>query len=286
MLAELEECQSKGIAQVPVVPIQAERDGWEHSLRGAFPRVPCHSDMGTRYSPSDFTVRNFWLSLELATSSFPQPSPSVSGLVSKRTCLVLVPTSSHCRGQLYPGPPMGTRSCPGFGGKGQRCKSGKRTGNQGLAADPCGGGGERWMLSPCPSGGAQVGGWGKSWPHPSPQWLPTGLRGWLSGPRLGTGVFLLPLSPALPPDPQVWRVVEGSVPGHSERGLHPQQLRGPRELAGDRGVSIPSPAPRSTGRASIIRISGPWHTPPGTPYLAHSSCGSRTQQGSASQGSW
>lgn len=28
MLAELEECQSKGIAQVPVVPIQAERDGW------------------------------------------------------------------------------------------------------------------------------------------------------------------------------------------------------------------------------------------------------------------
>lgn len=65
-----------------------------------------------------------------------------------------------------------------------------------------------------------------------------------SWPRLGAqedqGEAFCPLTPLLPLVPQVWGVVEGSVPGHPERGLHPKQLRRPRQLSGDRGVSIPS----------------------------------------------
>lgn len=58
--------------------------------------------------------------------------------------------------------------------------------------------------------------------------------------------------------PQEGGVVAGTVAGDRARGLHPQQLRGPSRLAGDRRVSIPPGA--SPSRSS--RIAQLWPSPP------------------------
>lgn len=71
-------------------------------------------------------------------------------------------------------------------------------------------------------------------------------------------MVLLPPDPFVAPVPQVWGVVESSIPGHPERGLHPKQLCCPRQLSGDRGVSIlfPCPPEGSMGRVSFVPTLG------------------------------
>lgn len=129
-------------------------------------------------------------------------------------------------------------------------------------------------ICPPPDQGARADTQDSSGPASHPLHLPG--VGRYSRPRLGAprgpGLVLLPPDPLPPPAPQVWGVVEGSIPGHGERGLYPEQLRRPRGLSGDGGVSIPCSCPPegSLSKAGLVPPSGPLHSLsplPGTLFL-------------------